>query len=401
MRTEDYSRSLMYSVIINNTIIDGRCIKELIDNEIIESYKDIFEAVKQGIEPGKLSERSYIKIRDAYSELDRLMNIYDRYESILRRDRIKVISDDSDYYPKIWEGLTGMPRVFYLRGNENVLKKIDDCGSVSVVGSRMPSKYSKIATRDFVKPIAAGGAVIVSGMAVGIDRIAHEECMNAGGTTLAVMPGGCDEIYPRENADVYERIISGGGAVISEMPPSSGIRKQYFPSRNRLISALSDCCLIMEAGEYSGTLHTASYAVSQGREVFVLPNSIYADNCMGGLRLINDGASILLSVDDVIDATASMLLYRKMDRNVPSYGDRKEVILAAIRRKIQSSPEEISDEEIRTVIRDELSVRSRTCDDLCEKIGLPFYRMAQILSDMELDGLICQEKGKYALTISH
>ncbi len=401
MRTEDYSRSLMYSVIINNTIIDGKCIKELIDNKVIENYKEIFEAVREGIEPDCLSERTLIRLRDANSDPDRLMNIYDKYESILRRDRIKVISDDSDYYPGIWEGLTGMPRVFYLRGDENVLKKIDDCGSVSVVGSRMPSQYSKIATRDFVKPLAAGGAVIVSGMAAGIDRIAHDECMNAGGTTLAVMPGGCDEIYPRENADIFERIIREGGAVISEMPPSSGIRRQYFPSRNRLISALSDCCLIMEAGEYSGTLHTASYAVSQGREVFVLPNSIYADNCMGGLRLINDGASILLSVDDVIDATASMLLYRKMDRNTPATGDRKEVIVAAIRRKILSSPEDITDEEIKTIINDELSVRNKSCDDLCERIGLPFYRIAQILSDMELDGLICQEKGKYALTISH
>jgi len=401
MGNDDYSKSLMYSVIINSTIIDSKCVNELVDNNLIESYKDIYEAVRNGVDLKGLSERTVIRIKDASSELDKIRKTYDRYEELIMHNRIKVVSDDSEYYPRIWAGLTGMPKVFYIRGNADVLKKIDECGSVSVVGSRKPSRYAQCATNEFVKPIASGGAVIVSGMALGIDRTAHEAAMDAQGTTLAVMPGGCDEIYPRENTDVFERILSGGGAVLSEMPPSSGIKKQYFPSRNRLISALSDCCLIMEAGEYSGTLHTASYAACQGREVFVLPNNIYADNCMGGLRLINDGASILLSVDDVIDSVASMLLYRKVESKGQIVPAEDRMTIRAIRQKLSSSPADTDDNDIKLIILDELSVRNRTCDELCDMTGLPFYRIAGILSDMELDGKICQDKGKFALTISH
>jgi len=401
MGNDDYSKSLMYSVIINSTIIDSKCVNELVDNNLIESYKDIYEVVRNGVDLKGLSERTVIRIKDASSELDKIRKTYDRYEELIMHNRIKVVSDDSEYYPRIWAGLTGMPKVFYIRGNADVLKKIDECGSVSVVGSRKPSRYAQCATNEFVKPIASGGAVIVSGMALGIDRTAHEAAMDAQGTTLAVMPGGCDEIYPRENTDVFERILSGGGAVLSEMPPSSGIKKQYFPSRNRLISALSDCCLIMEAGEYSGTLHTASYAACQGREVFVLPNNIYADNCMGGLRLINDGASILLSVDDVIDSVASMLLYRKVESKGQIVPAEDRMTIRAIRQKLSSSPADTDDNDIKLIILDELSVRNRTCDELCDMTGLPFYRIAGILSDMELDGKICQDKGKFALTISH
>ena len=401
MKNANYSRSLMYSVLINNTIIDSKCVNELIEAKKVSGYKDIFDLICGKIPEDGLTERTVIRLKDAASDMDNILKIYDRYEDIVRRYRIKVISDESTYYPKIWKGLTGMPKVFYLRGNEDVLTKIDESGAVSMVGSRNPGQYALYATREFASKLSRKGLVIVSGMALGVDRASHEAALDAHGLTLAVLPGGCDEIYPRENRDLYERILAEKGAVLSEMPPSAGIRKQYFPSRNRLISALSDCCLIMEAGEYSGTLHTASFAACQGREVFVLPNSIYADNCIGGLKLINDGASILLNVDDVVDAAASMLLYRKMDGGKACKGGVSRADIGAILKKIDASPEEVDDDDIKTLITGELSVRAQSCDDLCDATHVPFYIMSRVLSDMELEGKVHVEKGKFALTISH
>lgn len=390
----------MYSVVINNSLIDGRCITELLDKKVCGSYKDVFELIRDRDIPEDISERNAVKIREAKDHIADLIEAYHKYESIIRKNNIKVISDDSDNYPDIWKGLSGMPKVIYLRGREDALKKIDECGAVSVVGSREPGRYSEYATREFVTKLAAKGLVTVSGMALGIDRAAHMAAMDAGGVTVAVMPGGCEQIYPSQNRDVYERIIKGGSAVISEMPPDSGVKKQYFPSRNRLISALSDCCLIMEAGEYSGTLHTASFAAVQGRDVYVLPNNIYADNCIGGLKLIKDGAYILLSDKDVIDSVAEKLLVRKVDAVLSRGTGHEGIDTALIRKELDRDPASVSDKDVGFIIRDELSIKNMSADEICSRLKMPFYRVSQILSELELDGLVQMERGKYSLTMS-
>ena len=391
----------MYTAVMNNSLIDSKCISELLECGILDTYKDIFELIQSDKDISDISDKSAFKIKDARDHVNDLTETYTRYEKIIRKCGIKVISTDSGYYPAIWKGLTGMPRVLFLRGNETALKKLDEMGAVSIVGSRDAGRYSLYATGEFTSRLASKGIVIVSGMALGIDRAAHKAAMDSGGVTVAVMPCGCDQIYPFQNADIYNRMISTGSAVVSEMPPESSVKKQYFPSRNRLISALSDCCLIMEAGEYSGTLHTASFAAYQGRDVYVLPNNIYADNCTGGLKLINDGAFILLDEKDVIDSVAERLLYRKIDSQILTDSEKKLVELETIRRKIDKTPEDVCDNDVAVVVEDELSVRSLTADEICSKLKLPFYRVSQILSEMELNGRVCIEKGKYALTMLH
>lgn len=396
----DIDKGLMYSVLINNTQIDSKCISELTEKKLIPGYKELWDFLCKGSGREVLTDRTSARLSEAQGMIHKLRDIYSGYEEILYRDHIKVISDDDKDYPGIWKDLSGMPKVIFLRGDLSALRSIEDNGAISVVGSRNPGKYSLYATGDLVGKIAAKGVVTVSGLAIGIDRAAHEAAMKANAPTVAVLPSGCDEVYPFQNRDLFERIIGGGGAVVSEMPPLSGVRKQYFPSRNRLISALSDCCLIMEAGEFSGTLHTASFAAYQGRDVFVLPNNIYADNCIGGLRLINDGASILLSVDDVIDSVTSRLLYRKADRMVLTDREERQRRISEVRRAILTDPLGVSGEDLELVILDELEVRNMTADDLTKKLGAPFFLLSEALSDMELNGKIYKEKGKFALTIS-
>ena len=391
----------MFSVVMNNTRIDHRCLEELTERKEIESYKELYDFIAGGKSIEHISDINAIKIKEARLSIAVLNEQYRQYEKIILAKGIKVISTESDFYPVIWSGLTGMPNVLFLRGDPQVLKDIDRNGSVSIVGSRDPGRYSCYATAEFASKLAGKGVVITSGMAVGIDRVAHETAVDSGGKTLAVMPCGCEQIYPLQNEDIFMKIINGGGAVISELPPMSGVRKQFFPARNRLISALSDCCLIMEAGEHSGTLHTASYAAAQGRDVYVLPNNIYADNCLGGLKLINDGASILLDENDIIDSVAERLLYRKADM-IPAYDSKeRKMRLAELRKKADKTPEEVTADEIRELIEDELSIKDMSADMLCTRIKLPFYRVSEALSGLELDGKAFLQKGKYTLVKTH
>ena len=212
-------------------------------------------------------------------------------------------------------------------------------------------------------------------------------------------------IYPSENRELYKQ-IAGKGLIISEMPPGQQPLRQYFPSRNRLIAGLSDCTLIMEAGANSGTLHTASFAASQGKEVFVLPNSIYFENAEGGLKLLEDGCCVLLSTDSVIDAVSQAIIRRKMENPgledepemKPADKTAKKEELGKIRLKADKTPEEVTDEEWNTLIEDELSAKPLDIDNLCRALGLPFYRISELLVGLQLSGRVVLENGKYALT---
>ena len=179
------------------------------------------------------------------------------------------------------------------------------------MGSRSPSKYAQYATDQICKELGEKSVTIVSGMAYGIDRQAHLSSVKTKGGTIAILAGGVDNIYPPKNKDIYD-LISRNGLIISEMPPGQQPLRQYFPSRNRLIAGLTDCTVVMEAGAVSGTLHTASFAANQGKEVFVLPNNIYFENAKGGLKLLEDGGNVLLGADNVIDSVARSVMYKRM-----------------------------------------------------------------------------------------
>lgn len=290
-----------------------------------------------------------------------------------------IAETDADY-PFYWKQLSGMPRIVFAKGNRELIKT-DENGAVAIVGSRRCSNYSKVATAEFTLALVKKGITIVSGMADGIDRVAHEVALDHHGKTIAFLAGGIDNIYPWINKDIYERIIQDG-LLISEMPPGTKAQKQYFPSRNRLISGISDTCLIMEAGCHSGTLHTASFAAAQGKTVFVLPNTIYAEDAIGGLSLIADGARIMLSPDDVISEVAECCFYR-----IISKGNSYELL-------------ENKDQSISNVqrITDQLSVRPRTADELVKLTSISYTELSVILSEMEIKGSLIVERGKFTLT---
>jgi DNA processing protein len=405
----DRDKDLFYSAVMLNTKINYKTIKELQDLQLISNYRDISDKdiLKRIAEKGSgAGQDTVIKIKSLLETYKDLEKVVTEYKRIADSNNIEVISSLNDSYPFNWKNLSGMPKVFYIRGNYSIIGNMTLSGSVAVVGSRNPSRYALYATDQISRELGEKGITVVSGMAYGTDRQAHISSLGTKGGTIAVLAGGVDNIYPPANKDIYDLICSEG-LVLSEMPPGQQPLRQYFPSRNRLIAGLSDCTLIMEAGTVSGTLHTASFAAAQGKEVFVLPNNIYYKNALGGLKLLEDGGNILLNSDSVIDSVARSLMYKRMDLGCSGellYKDLcKEDFTAnenidVLRELAKSKPEELTDDNWKEIIKDSLTLNSLCADEICGITMLPFYKVSKLLTELELNGTVCQEQGKYSLT---
>jgi len=180
--------------------------------------------------------------------------------------------------------------------------------TVAIVGSRKPTTYGKEVTYRLAYDLAKRGVVIVSGMALGVDGIAHRATLDAGGVTLAVLANSVDIIYPATHKNLAKDIITGGGAIISEYEPTTEARDFQFLERNRIVSGLSDAVIVTEAAVRSGTLSTVMHALEQGREVFVVPGNITSPLSAGCNNLIKQGAHPITCAEDVLEIIAPDLL---------------------------------------------------------------------------------------------
>jgi DNA processing protein len=230
-----------------------------------------------------LAER---RSRDLDAELDRLA-----------RSGISVVTLEDATYPRLLREAPNAPPLLYVRGTLDPA----DAWAVAVVGTRSPTSYGKEATRAIVGDLARSGITIVSGLAFGIDAIAHEAALDADGRTIAVLGCGPDIIYPERNRGIAQRIINQG-AIITDYPPGTRPHAANFPPRNRIISGLSLGTLVIEAGEKSGALITVDFAADQGRDVFAVPGSVFSQKSKGTHRLIRDGAGLVATADDLLEA---------------------------------------------------------------------------------------------------
>lgn len=204
--------------------------------------------------------------------------------------------DDSKYPQQLKELEKNAPKRLYCLGNISLLKKI----CCAVVGSRKASGYGKWAAYNSGKKLAENGIVTVSGMAYGCDAAAHEGALDAGGDTIAVLGCGLDICYPSQNRQLRERIIKNG-LLVSEYPLGTKPLSYHFPNRNRIISGLSKMVIVAEASLSSGSLITAEFALEQNREVAVFPGNITNIGCMGGNKLIQEGAYMIVSFNDLLE----------------------------------------------------------------------------------------------------
>jgi DNA processing protein len=207
------------------------------------------------------------------------------------------LSDPS--YPDYLAAIAGPPQQLYYLGD---LMPLLNLPRLAVIGSRRVSPYGRGVTVKLAQAAAEQGVVIVSGLALGVDGLAHQAALDAGGKTIAVLAGGLDHIYPSSHHRLAEEIVKQGGVLVSEYPLGTESFKQNFIARNRIVSGISDGVLITEAAEKSGTLHTANFALEQGRTVMAVPGNITSLLSAGTNNLIKAGATPVTGLDDILAA---------------------------------------------------------------------------------------------------
>jgi DNA processing protein len=260
--------------------------------EKFDSPKAVWEASVEEL----LSVRGLNK--QVVSNIDRSRKGFDLQAElkVAREHDVAIIPYTDARYPELLRTIYDPPPVIYVKGNTDILQGV----CIGVVGSRKATAYGEMVTRKLVTGLAQQGIVIVSGLARGIDSFAHKAALAANGFTIAILGCGMDVCYPPENKRLFEDICSRG-AVITTYPFGTRPQKQTFPARNRLISGISLGTLVVEAGERSGALITADFALEQGREVFAVPGSILSLNSLGTNRLIKQGARVAVDASDIIE----------------------------------------------------------------------------------------------------
>jgi DNA processing protein len=284
----------------------------------------------------------------------------------VRQANARILTWDDADYPPLLKHLPDAPPVLYLKGQ---MTTTDQEWTVALVGTRRASAYGRQVAETLATDLVRNGITVVSGLARGIDAFAHEAALKAGGRTLGVLACGIDQVYPPEHARLAARMLEQG-ALLTEAPCGSPPEGGNFPARNRIISGLSLGTIVIEAGETSGALITADRALEQGREVFAVPGNIFAKASLGANRLLKEGATLVTSAQDVLEA-----LNLKM---VTAHSEVRAVI-----------PQDATEAKLFALLsNDPIHI-----DALVRESDLPVAQVSSTLALMELKGLVRQVAG--------
>ena len=286
----------------------------------------------------------------------------EKYLEEIEKNGIKWKTIFDEDYPKLLKQIYDPPVIFYYKGE--ILPK--DEKALAVVGTRKITGYGKLVTEKFTTDLVNFGFTIISGLARGVDSVAHWAAVNGGGRTLAILGGGINKIFPPENENLAKIIADGHGAVLSEFPPDYPSVPGNFPARNRIISGLSLGVLVTEAAQDSGSLITARLGLEQGREVFAVPGPVTSDLSRGPADLIKEGARLVFEPGEILEEMG-------MDRVI---SDKKKVI-----SKIELSEEE---KKIMEILQNE----NKHLDELGRELGISAAKISAYLLKMEISGLV-------------
>jgi DNA processing protein len=293
----------------------------------------------------------------------REQNPMEKYDEELTKQNIKTVSLGETNYPSLLAEINDPPQTIFYRGTLNTESR----PALAVVGTRRYTTYGKHVCEKIVGPLAQQGMLIISGLALGIDGIAHQTALNNHGKTIAVLGSGIDpaHIYPATHRQLAEKIISSGGAIISEYPPNFEPTQYSFPARNRIIAGLSLGTLVVEAAEVSGALITAKCALDYNREVFGIPHAITSNTGAGVNNLIKLGAKVVTTSADITEAL--------------NLKNLKEIV--SNRQILPSSPTESS-------ILAVLSREPKHIDFIIKETGLDSQTINGTLTLMEMKGMV-------------
>jgi len=307
----------------------------------------------------------FIEFRDEFDAQKKLKECDEK--------NIAVISQEDKRYPPQFGQIPDPPICLYVKGPIEMFDFSND-SFFGIVGTRTPTSYGVHIAKTFSRELTACGLVIVSGLALGIDAVAHRACLEEKGKTIAFLGCGVDIPYPHSNKPLYQTIIESGGLVVSEFPPGMTVLRGLFIARNRLVSGLSKGVLVVEGAKDSGALITARYAAEQGKEVFAPPAPITSEMSAAPNILLKEGAKLVTSVEDILRELTMQYVprnYREIEMDADS--NEKQIFI-----RLKQEPK----------LADELSI------ELQEPIGI----ILQTLSSLEIQGVVEKNsEGKYQL----
>jgi DNA processing protein len=278
----------------------------------------------------------------------------------MKKHNVRALVWHDDNYPSRLKEIYDYPPILYVKGE--ILTEDEWC--LAVVGTRLLTAYGQQVTEEIVTDLSHNNITIVSGLARGIDTIAHRAALAAGGRTIAVAACGLDIIYPAENANLAKQIIEHG-ALISEYPLGIKPKPEYFPRRNRILSGISLGVLVTEAGESSGALITADQALEQNRDVLAVPGSVLSPASCGTNHLIQQGAKLVRNCQDILEELNLQAVAQQMEfKEIIPTSDTESILL----HKLSAEPSHI--------------------DEICAGSGLPVSTVSSTLAMMELKGLV-------------
>lgn len=323
--------------------------------EYFENPVHIFEADGDELENcGCLKPEDIVEIQKSRKSFD-----VDKEKEKLQKLGIVFLTQQDEQYPKRLRNIADSPIVLFAKGRLELLKEAEHT-AVSVIGARVCSHYGIYTAEKFARELALNDVVIVSGMARGVDSAAHTGALEAGGNTIAVLGCGVDICYPNDNKILYDRLCREG-LVISEYPPGTPPMAWQFPKRNRIISGLSDCVLITEAREKSGSLITAQWALEQGIDVCAVPGRINDPLSQGCNRLIREGATPVTDVSDIMLSLG--INYKNLEKQKIFLEKENEVVYSV------------------------LGLHPQSMDEIMKKTNLNTGELYRILLKLELAGL--------------
>lgn len=306
----------------------------------------------------------------AYVRFTRSVNMHSQSDA-LKECGCRYIDRFSPLYPPKLQDISSPPAGIYVKGSLPDPNK----PSVAIVGSRICSQYGRLMAQEFGRGLGEQGIQVISGLARGIDGISQEACTDAGGTSFGVLGCGVNVVYPSQNKKIYEKVLLKGGGLISEVSPDAPPIGSQFAARNRIISALVDVVLVIEAKEKSGTGITVSKALEQGKDIYAVPGRI-TDICSQGCnKLISQGAGIAVSVDTILE-----IFGKKTSDKVECFSDKKSL------------------ERLEKRVYEAMDFYPKNLDEICSLVKIPSNELSVVLFHLQMKGYIREiGRGYYSI----
>ena len=336
------------------------------------------------------SEFSYLRGNDKKLLSDKSLRTAEKVLEECKELSIDIISYEDENYPSKFRQLYQPPMVLYTKGK---LPDFDNNIVISVVGTREPVDSSRRVTDEIVRGLADNGFIIVSGLAYGIDSVAHKAALMSDGITTGFLARGLDKIYPAEHTELADFVMSSGG-IISEYPPGVSANRENFNPRNRLISGIADGVLVVQAAEHTGTSLTVSHAISQNKDMFVVPGDVYLFTLSN--NLIKNGAKPVTCALDIIEEYLGIY----PDKMIKQVRQMEKPIIEKTKKPlkrenvVKASDFVMTENEksVYTAIEKDTEI---SFENLVKKLGYPAHILMSALSLLEMKGYIIKTNGNY------